>query len=342
MGSGRNNIPDYLKGKARIVQSAQDGSAQILYVPDGLALQDAGNPGEIFASGGGARCARVSYDQSQCQALFAWVQQSLQGQGNVETGIHQQPWDVTPYASASEGSAGPIPTKVPIGGCVPVGLLTVGHMGVARDHLFSCDPGQTWVVPFSGSAADFSWQMSPKYFWPNDSTNTRTYMTADPASPVTAALTSNAWNKTPTATHLSTVCNTLSPAGILSQADIFTKRGNGSAHFGHGSQATTPLNQVNRKFYGTVRPGELGIYTTRCPIAYNATSVMLVGRPELTMVQRSPVFDPATINPSTGPLPANVAHQLICGSGGEIDVSMGTFVNLAQEIPFVLVYFLGI
>jgi hypothetical protein len=185
--------------------------------------------------------------------------------------------------------------------------------------------------------------MSPKYFWPNDTTGIRTYMTANPASPQAGALTSNAWNKTPLATYLNSVCNTLSPAGIASQADIFTLEGNGSAHFGHGGAAPTPLNQANRKFYGTLRPGEVGAFVTRCPIAYNATSVMLVGRPELTLTQRSPVFDPATLNPATGPLPPNVAHQIICGNGGEMEIgTSASFAAVAQEVPFVLVYFLGL
>src|SRR6185369_14893104 len=128
-------------------------------------------------------------------------------------------------------------------------------------------------------------------------------------------------------------------------------RAQGMAFFGYGGGSSTFSDRPKRVFYGTLTRGTAYATRTRCPVAYGATSVMVVGGRQsgatnftVAMLQQpNPALgDPAFADLISGAQPANVEVPLTANDGWIYVTSPDNTSTSDQEIPFEIHYFMGL
>lgn len=155
----------------------------------------------------------------------------------------------------------------PIGGCVAITQLEFGHLGFQHNVWFDTPQAQVIRVPFGGSFGRFKSMLAPKYFTNDDNTlvaNTRVYLLF-PGGP---QLTSQLWNDMDQ--------NVLIRNGFPRPPDNANK----VPFKGYFAKAFIPnitQTQPMRRFYGSVKCTGAVKQNTRCPIAWDAAFVTLVG-----------------------------------------------------------------
>lgn len=214
----------------------------------------------------------------------------------------------------------------PVGGVVSVAELRFGHRGVQNRVFYDSLPGQIVKVPFAGSAGILNGRLYPKYYTPLDTVgppHLRQYEVF-PAGPI---LDNARWNEL--------------PPQILAQNGFFNPNAaTFNGYFSEGNFANGDLlSKPTRRFYGTVRcDGVVADWPTRCPVAWYANAVMLLGaRNNLEFIQNGPGlthYGPFPVN-TLIPLAENVQSIDVINS----PVPIGGLLQV--ELPFELLYFLS-
>jgi hypothetical protein len=238
----------------------------------------------------------------------------------------------------------------PVGGCVSIVQMSIGHKGNTFDMTYDVPPGQIVKFPFGGSQGIIKTLLTPKYFTTSNElvTTFRNYLVAGPGSqPLT---------QPPGTPGGSSIWNDMTAA---------TLPNNGFAGLTLANPNTTPFlswfalapgivpipeTQAIRRFYGTVQctntvPNPLtaaivnpeGIQVS--PVAYGATVVELSGNPGLQFVVRT--NDPFIFY---GPYPANLKVTL---PGNATSILVYESKDLSQvgnpiiEVPYELLYYMS-
>lgn len=237
-------------------------------------------------------------------------------------------WTLSNIPPAAGGSPLQTPTAgaIPVGGAVSVGILEYGHQGTQLQMVFDCPPGQIAKAAVIASSARLKVKLLPKYYANNVVGGKRQYF-YDAA--FTVACDFNSFNLPPK--------NAMTLAGFAN-ANAFKSRG----MICEGSLSTNnEFTLPKRRFYGTVLGGAVANQPSNCPVAWNATAVILVpGVPSGTFLPLSLQFVVNTIQGQVlGPFNANTSVVLPEGAFS-IDV-FNSAVTAAVEIPFELQYILG-
>lgn len=228
----------------------------------------------------------------------------------------------------------------PIGGAILTGEIDIGFDGASDHVIFDMPPGQIVKIPFAGNFGKLAARLRPKYYTPiDDAANHLRQYLVSPGGPV---LTNEMWNSLPTQIMAQNAFPNFQPQPC---------RGWISEGFLSNDLQRAPT----RRFYGSVKAtGTLAQWSTRCPIAFAATHVMLVGGffdavnpalQSLAFVQNGLGTTGAPIQ-QAGQFPMNQIVPLInnCQS---IDIFNspnpigGGLFGAVAEMPFELIYFLS-
>ena len=344
-GSNNQERKSFLHGNRRVTVDATNGMPRVVsdgHVAPSAApiVSESGQPQQIRLVDG-ADCANILYHEPQPLGLYAYIN---------TTGVGQ-----TSFLFDSQIVAAPgIGARPPVGGLVPVGRLIFGHAGVSQSFLFNVTVGSMEKAVFLGSSARFGFSVYPRYFYPDDTGATRKYLVGNPAA--VTELTNEMWN-TPKASALVSQAYRYIAESVPGYEDLIDNvfdpnlRAVGLAHFGYGQPTSAGINRPKRVFYGTLKPGAAYSTRTRCPVAYNATSVMLVGGRQLgaanfrvQMIQQPnpAITDPAINSLEMGAQASDIEVPFTAGNGWIYVTSPDATGASTEEIPFEIHYYLGL
>lgn len=228
----------------------------------------------------------------------------------------------------------------PIGGAILTGELDLGFEGASQHVVFDMLPGEIAKIPFAGQFGRLNARLRPKYYTPTDDAvvvpHLRQYL-AFPGGPI---LTNELWNSLPI--QLMAQNGFANPNGAPCQGWI-----------SEGFLSNDIQRAPTRRFFGSVKcTGVVNVWHSRCPVAFAATHVMLVGslydaaNPNLQALSFLMNGPPSTglAVPQIGPFTTNTLVPLIdnCQSIDVINSPNPVGGVATPEIPFELIYFLSV
>lgn len=326
--------PLWLAFKKGDVRLARDPEGEIVIVDRNLDARqnmDDKVPRQKYSKGDFAEMdrmaslAQLQYVYGKMMVSYAVCDFATPGVTTAVGNITLSPLNQPPVQAAADSP--------PIGGAILTGEIDIGFDGTGDHVVFDMPPGEIVKVPFAGNFGKLAARLRPKYYTPSDDAiaHLRQYL-AFPGGPI---LTNEMWNSLPTQIMAQNGFPNPNPQPC---------RGWISEGFISNDLQRAPT----RRFYGTVKAtGVAALWTTRCPIAFAATHVMLVGGffdganpalQSLAFVQNGLGTTGVPIQ-QYGQFPMNQMVPLV------YDVQSIDVFNspnaVRNEVPFELIYFLS-
>jgi hypothetical protein len=332
----RQNDVRFLKGRQKIVTDRVTGRDMITET----------NPDEDYSLVRGPSNEVGNPIVFDVQTRSGW-QTSIDFNDNLSRDLIALVWTDTPEVSESDPTVGPSPFTIapdhygdplqipPFGGATVVGRCEIGHLGVSKDIYFQAPPGQ--LIKFSAAAETMRYQpiLYPKYFLADDASSVvcRIYRT------VGGEILSNMTFNNP---QSSTTIKVLNQS--VAQQPILIRQARSWSYMSNGTGFNDARSRPCRKFFGSVganTPPGGAAHAVRCPVAWNATHVEVLGN----TVDNTGAIVPMRFwqVPRNFPLPTAFAPSKIYGVGPfELTSTAGSgMVPLIDDCEWIVVETMG-